>query len=127
VAGCPAQKEALVPVTGTITVKKQPLAHGTVVFRPDLQKGNKDKREPRATIASELPGVYRLTTDGQEGAPSGWYTVTVYSLKPAMSNASPPVWLAAQRYTDEKTSGLSVEVVKEAPLGTYDFDLDPPR
>jgi hypothetical protein len=125
-AGCSGPSEVLVPVTGTITVKKQPLANGTVVFHPDPEKGNKEKREPRATITSDRPGVCQLTTDNREGAPAGWYKVTVHALEPAASSLRPPQWLAHPRYADVKTSGLSVEVRKDAPGTAYDFDLEPP-
>ena len=127
VAGCGSPKEELIPVAGTITVKKKPLANGTVVFHPDRSKGNMDTREPRATIAGDLPGVYRLRTDNQDGAPGGWYRVAVFALKPATGSQRPPEWLADQKYADEKTSGLSVEVVKDAPARAFDFDLDPPN
>jgi hypothetical protein len=122
IAGC-SRPEPLIPVTGTLTVRKQPLAAGTIVFHPDRDKGNNDKREPRATIG-EVPGVYQLTTDNKEGAPAGWYKVTVHALK-STSSARPSEWLADQRYADEKTSGLAAEV-KEGPAASYDFDLDPP-
>jgi hypothetical protein len=126
-AGCSGPKEAMLPVAGTITVNKQPLASGTVVFLPDPDKGNLDKRQARGRIDAEHPGAYRLTTDDQDGAPAGWYRVTVFALKPAKSTVTPAEWLADQKYTDEKTSGLSVEVVKDAQARVYDFDLDPPR
>jgi hypothetical protein len=127
VVGCPSPKEALIPVSGMITVRKQPLSGGTVVFHPDPTKGNVDKREPRATIADDSPGLYKLTTDNQDGAPSGWYKVTVHALKPATSSVRPPEWVADQKYADEKTSGLSVQVVNAHPARAFDFDLDPPK
>jgi hypothetical protein len=125
-AGCSGTSEVLVPVTGTITVKKQPLANGTVVFHPDPDKGNKEKREPRATISSDRPGVYQLTTGNRDGAPAGWYKVTIHALEPDASSVRPPRWLAHPRYADVKTSGLSVEVKQEASGVTWDIDLDPP-
>jgi hypothetical protein len=125
-SSCTKPKEALLPVAGTITVNKRPLASGTVVFHPDRDKGNKDPREPRATIGSDPPGGYRLQTDDQDGAPAGWYKVTVYALKTPQSSVKPPEWLAHQKYTNEKSAGLSVEVVKDATAHAYDFELDPP-
>jgi hypothetical protein len=125
-AGCSGPREVLVPVTGTITVKKQPLANGTVVFHPDPEKGNKEKREPRAMISSDRPGVYQLTTDNRPGAPAGWYKVTINALEPGASSLRPPQWLAHPKYADVKTSGLSVEVKQDAPGKTWDLDLEPP-
>jgi hypothetical protein len=127
VVGCPSPKEALIPVSGMVTVRKQPLSSGTVVFHPDPTEGNIDKREPRATIAGEFPGLYKLTTDNQAGAPLGWYKVTVHALKPVTSSERPPEWLADQKYADEKTSGHSVQVVKDPAASAFDFDLDPPK
>ena len=127
VVGCPSPKGAFLPVSGMVTVGKQPLSSGTVVFHPDSTKGNVDKREPRATIASEFPGLYKLTTDNQDGAPIGWYKVTVHALKPATSSVRPPEWVADQKYADEKTSGLSVQVVNAPPARAFDFNLDPPK
>ena len=125
--GCSsASKEALVPVAGTITVNDQLLQHGTVVFHPDVEKGNNDKREPRGVIAAEQPGAYRLTTDNKDGAPPGWYTMTVNAIKPSVG-MRPTEWLADPKYADEKKSGLSVEVVKDAKTGAYDFKLEPPQ
>ena len=124
-AGCSGPKESLVPVAGTVTVNKKLLASGTVVFHPDADKGNRDKREPRATIEADAPGAYRLMTDKQDGAPPGWYRVTIHALH-ATSSVRPPEWLADPKYAEEKTSGLTVEVRKDAPPGTYDFDLKPP-
>jgi hypothetical protein len=127
VFGCPSPKEPLIPVSGTITVRKQPLSSGTLVFHPDSTKGNMDKREPRATIAGEFPGLYKLTTDNQDGAPTGWYKVTVHALKAVTSSERPPEWLADQKYADEKTSGLSVQVVKDPAARAFDFGLEPPK
>jgi hypothetical protein len=125
-AGCGKAKEPLLPVAGRILVKKQPLANGTVVFHPDAAKGNHDKREPRAAVADDHSGGYRLKTGDEDGAPAGWYRVTVNALKPVTSSVRRPEWLADPKYADEKTSGLAVEVVKDAPPQTYDFELDPP-
>jgi hypothetical protein len=125
-AGC-GESKPLVPVAGRVTVKNQPLASGTVVFYPDPEKGNQEKREPRATIAGDRPGAYRLKTDGRDGAPAGWYKVTVNALKPVTGAMRPPEWLADPKYTDVKTSGLAVEVRKDAGSGAYDFDLNPPK
>ena len=125
--GCSSSsKGTLVPVSGTMTVNDQPLQHGTVVFHPDPDRGNNDKREPRGVIAAEQPGAYRLTTDNKDGAPSGWYKVTVNAIKPSVG-MRPTEWIADQKYADEKTSGLSVEVLKDAKTGAYDFKLDPPQ
>jgi hypothetical protein len=114
-----------VPVSGTITVNNQPLSAGTVVFHPDAARGNTSRVEARATIDSEKPGIYRLITNDKDGAPLGAYKVTVYAMKVA-GPMRPPEWLAHEKYTDVKTSGLAVEVVLDPKTGAYDFKLEPP-
>jgi hypothetical protein len=129
-ASCSTGKEECLRVEGLITVNGQPLLSGTIVFHPDASKGNTSKREPRGTIVRGKPGRYRLTTDGQDGAPPGWYQVTVFALQPITRENSqrPPEWLADPKYADLKTSGLAVMVNKDARSGAYDFDLQsPPR
>jgi len=62
-------------VTGKVTADGQALTAGTVTFRPDETKGNKNKAIPTGMIDSS--GNYKLFTDGKEGAPLGWYKVGV--------------------------------------------------
>ena len=126
IVGCQGQapQVALVPVQGKLTVKGKPLTHATVVFHPDPDRGNTSKLEPRAEITPESGGIYELESDDRAGAPPGWYRVTVYATKPA-SSTKRPEWLASQKYTDARTSGLSWEV-KEGEAGkAADFDLAP--
>jgi hypothetical protein len=121
-AGC-SRGPKLVPVKGKLSVKGQPLPAGLVVYLPDAEKGHAGAKELRAR--SDQDGAYELSTDGQPGVPPGWYRVTVWAMKEPNA-ARPPEWLAHPRYSDPKTSGLTVEVKEGAPPGTYDFDLVPP-
>ena len=124
-SGCSTGKEEWVRVEGLVTVNGQPLPSGTIVFHPDASRGNTSKREPRGTIGRGEPGRYRLTTDGRDGAPPGWYQVTVFALQPITRENSqrPPEWLADPKYADVGTSGLAVAVRKDAGGGAYDLDL----
>src|SRR5437879_6512281 len=73
--GCGKGDPKLIPVDGKVTFGGKPLTTGTVIFVPDTSKGNESKEEPRGIIDSE--GRYRLTTHIIDGAPPGWYKVTV--------------------------------------------------
>jgi hypothetical protein len=116
--------ERLVPVSGKVTVNGKALPAGKVIFHPDAQKGNRTQQEPRGTIDNQ--GVYRLSTGDRDGAPLGWYRVAVFAMKPGTDDgARPPEWLANQRYTDARTSGLSIEVVENSDSGAYSFQLNP--
>jgi hypothetical protein len=121
-AGC-APAERLVPASGKVTVKNQLLPAGImVVFHPNTQKGNTTSLEPRGQLDAQ--GVYRLQSGDREGAPSGWYRVAVFAIKPTQE-MRPPEWLANPRYADPKTSGLEVQVVENPAPGAYDFALRP--
>ncbi len=108
-------------VQGRITINGNPLPGGTIVFEPDVQKGNTSKYELRAQIDPANPGIYELKSDGDAVTP-GWYRVAIFAIE-SPNRMTPPVWLADQRYANVKTSGLSVEVVANASDGAYDFDL----
>lgn len=122
--GCQAAPvpEVLVPVKGKVTVKGKPLTMGTIVFHPDRDKGNPSKLEPRGTIGSD--GTYELESNDEPGAPAGAYKVTIYAMKNEGST-KPPTWLAHQKFTDVKTSGLTAEVTAGASK-SFDFDVTPP-
>jgi hypothetical protein len=123
--GCQAAPvpEVLVPVKGKVTVKGKPLGMGTIVFHPDREKGNTSKQEPRGTISSD--GTYELDSSDDAGAPPGAYKVTIYAMKNEGST-KPPTWLAHQKFTDVKTSGLTAEVTAEAASKSFDFDVTAP-
>lgn len=124
VAGCGGPSDRLLPVAGQVTVKGEPLTDGKLVFHPDPEKGNTSTKEPRGIVQE---GVYRLTTDGRDGAPPGWYRVAVFAFKEPTPETGlrAPEWLANQRYSDTKTSGLSIQVGENSKLGAYDLDLEP--
>jgi hypothetical protein len=125
-AGCQNQAapEKLVAVKGRVTVKGKPLAQGTVVFHPDREKGNNTATQPRAVIQSEAPGEFVVESNNAPGAPAGWYRVTVNALK-SQGSTAPPVWLANQKYSDPKTSGLAVEITEASAGKPVEFDIMP--
>ena len=117
--------ERLVPVAGRITVGGKPLPAGVVVFHPDVERGNRTRQEPRGTVNEQ--GAYELRSGDRAGAPPGWYRVAVFAMRQPQpgDGMKPPDWLASQRYSDVKTSGLSVQVVEAPAAGAYDFELKP--
>jgi len=120
-----------VPVQGRVTLDGKSLSTGTVVFRPDPSKSNANRHEPRGVIDAE--GNYTLSTGtgptAKNGVPPGWYKVGVVSLKEPDDRSQkggmppPPVSLIPSRYGNPDSSGLSIQVVEGAAVGSYDLKL----
>jgi hypothetical protein len=119
------------PVSGKITFNNEPLTAKTtrVWFKPDASKGNTSLFEPVGTV--DAAGNYKLTTQGKNGAPPGWYQVVVTAWEDA-----PPVHpkgprqhrpvaksLLPSKYGQPQTSGLVIEVVEKPAPGAYDLKL----
>src|SRR5262245_17256066 len=95
--------------------------YGTVVFFPDMDKGNKSPHQPAGTIDAE--GKFRMITVRYPGALPGHYLVSVQSVYGGPG--APPKSAIPMRYADVKTSKLTVEVRADAPAGHYDLNLVP--
>ncbi len=95
-----------------------------MVLYPDASKGNTTKHEPRGVI--EADGRYKVVTHPQEGAPPGWYKVTVSVTEPSdpKNPYSLPRYLIPEKFSKPDESGLILEVRSQAPLGDFDLDLD---
>ena len=112
----------LVPVKGKVTNKGQPLATGSLVFKPDTAKGNQSKFEPASSIAAD--GSYELFTAEKPGAPPGWYHVGVVAQQTnAADPYAPAKSLIPASYADAAASGLAIEVVDSPTAGAYDLNL----
>ena len=113
----------IVPVQGNVTYEGQPLTTGSLAFKPDAEKGNTSKFEPAANI--EADGSYRLFTAEREGAPLGWYKVSVVAQAPADEKNPYAAMksLIPARYAETGTSNLAIEVVEAPPPGAYDLKL----
>jgi hypothetical protein len=109
VAGC-GGPPALVPVSGQVRYKGQPLSGGVIVFTPNLERGN---RGALAFAEVGPDGNFTLTTDGKPGCKAGWHRVTV-----SCAEAGVP-----DHYSDPGLSGQHVEV-KAGGLGDLRIDLD---
>ncbi len=122
-SGCETGGERLTPVTGKVTVGGAPLTSGSVTFQPDAAKGNKTQHIPVGTLDGE--GNYKLMSATAEGAPLGWYKVTVTAQAPIdPSNPyAPPKHLIDPKFSDPSTSGFAVEVVENPVPGAYDFQV----
>jgi hypothetical protein len=127
-SGCGSGGETFYPVTGTVQLAGAPLTVGAVSFRPDAARGNTSKHVPTGTIDAE--GHFELYTVRRKGAPPGWYKVLVYADANTLQTGGiaihpmPPRWMMHEKYIDEKTTDLSVEVVERPAAGAYDLQLD---
>jgi hypothetical protein len=121
----------VVPVSGRVLKGGEPVTHGTVTFYPDRAKGNDSTFQPFGFLDGS--GRYQLaspSTQGViEGAPPGWYRVSVSSAGAPRMNVEPVDPGAAKahktlgKYEKPQTSGLAVQVVPDAPADAYDLDL----
>ena len=122
--GCGGGSDGFIPVEGKVTVAGQPLAQGVVIFLPNPDKGNASMHEPRGEIKAD--GAYKLITGANsQGAPPGWYRVSVYAGVKVNPNDpySPEKSAINGKYADKMQSGLEVEVKPGLPPGSYDFKL----
>lgn len=122
-SGCGSASEKLTPVVGKVTVNGTPLRSGSVTFHPDAQKGNSTPHIPVGILDAE--GTYKLTSATKEGAPPGWYKVTVSAQEPIdpQNPYAPPKHLISPKFSDASASGLAVEVVDNPAAGAYDLTL----
>jgi hypothetical protein len=122
-SGCGAPAEKFTPIVGKVTVNGTPLGTGSVTFHPDAGKGNNSPHIPVGTLDSE--GTYQLMSATREGAPPGWYKVTVSAQEP-IDPKNPyalPKHLISPKFNDAGTSGLEIEVVEKPQPGAYDLKL----
>ena len=121
--GCSGAGEKLTPVAGKVTVNGAALGTGSVTFHPDAAKGNNTPHIPVGTLDAQ--GNYKLMSATKEGAPLGWYKVTVSAQEPIdpKNPYAPPKHLISPKYGDPSTSGLEIEVVDRPAAGAYDLTL----
>jgi hypothetical protein len=106
-AGC-GGPAPLVPVSGQVLYKGQPLTGGVIVFTPNPERGN---RGPLAIAEVAPDGTFTLTTDDKPGCKAGWHRVTV-----SCAEAGVPDF-----YSDPELSGQHVEV---KPGGAISLRID---
>jgi hypothetical protein len=121
--GCGARGEKLVPVAGQVTIDGVPLKTGSVTYHADAAKGNSTPHIPVGVIDAD--GRYKLASATKEGAPPGWYRVTVTAQEP-IDPKNPyalPKYLIDPKYGDAITSSLEVEVAPNKSPSAYDLKL----
>src|SRR5262249_756139 len=125
-AGCADKGPKLVPVEGKVYVDDQPVQTGErvtgyVVFHADQSKGNTNMEDIKATIGPD--GSYKIYTRDKEGAPLGWYKVTVDL---AQTNPKDPYDykpIVPARFLEKDKSGLAFEVIEKPEPGRYDIKV----
>jgi hypothetical protein len=131
--GCSGSSAKLYPVKSKVTVDGADLKAGTVMFVPDTAKGNTNKASASSKIGAD--GTYSLLTEGKDGAPLGWYKVTIVTEMPGMAASKPDVAQPEPgklpsvpssggggvnaKYSSADTTPLSVEVVAQG--GQYEL------
>ena len=123
--GCGPAEAPLLPVAGKVRLGEDLLPRGVVILVPDTDKGNDTPHEPRGPIDAE--GNFVMATGLRPGAPPGWYKIAVRSTAPndPKKRYKPGESLIPTKYNNPATSGLSFEVVKDAPADQYDIKLQP--
>jgi hypothetical protein len=110
--GCGDGRPERVPISGRVTIDGQPLAHGSVLFRPA------NGRSAGGALDSE--GRYVLTCyEKGDGAMPGEYAVAISGSEQIGETAIR--WHAPRKYADVKTSELKVTV--DGPRDDVNFDL----
>jgi len=110
-----------VPVKGKVTLKGgDSIAKGTITFHPDATKGNKS---PNPAVGNIENGQYSASAGKMEGAPVGWYKVTINASVPSnpKDEYSVPKSLINEKYNDVARTDLAVEVKEGTP--SYDFQV----
>jgi hypothetical protein len=101
----------------------KPGTFGRVWFHPDAGKGNQC---PQVAVGDlNEAGEFKLTMRDQPGAPPGWYKVAVVvtvEIDPHQPKR-PRKSFVNEKYGNPKTSKLAVQVVDNAPPGSYDLRL----
>jgi len=123
-AGCGGKSlPPLSPVKGKVTLKDgQPLTGGQVTFVPEVPDKDSKIGLPGGPIGST--GEYEIFTEGQRGAPSGKYKVTINpGMVPQQGAKGPPKLPFDSKYQRLEATPLRAEV----PGGSFDFKLDPPK
>jgi hypothetical protein len=112
--GCGVDDSERMAVRGTIRVRGQLLASGTVVFVPDLDRGTPNEL---AIGQIKTDGTYQLETDTGRGVAPGWYRITIVAAPTALGLALP------DKYRDPRRSGLEREV-RRGQENLIDFALE---
>ena len=111
-----------VPVSGKATFEGSPMSLGIVTYYPDASKGNTSDHRPTGTIQAD--GTYKLVTAGKDGAPVGWYKVTINpnGMPADPTKGVPTPAKVGTRYQQPDTTPVQVEVVDSPGAKAYDVN-----
>jgi hypothetical protein len=122
VAGCGGVRR--IPVSGTVTLDGKPFSGGTLIFSPDMAKGNIHRI---SCISPIKDGHYDMDTNGVtprdsgSGVPLGWYKVIFRQLAEGTKKHPIIPVNVHDRFRDADQTPLSVEVKDNPEPGSYDF------
>ncbi len=112
-----------VPVSGKVTVagrRSRPVRSSSGPTPTRATPG-----QWRPLLKSPPRGLTSCATRGKEGAPLGWYKVTVTAQEPSnpKDRYSRPRRLVPAAYATKDTTELRIEVVENPAVGAYDLPL----
>lgn len=127
-------RPARTAISGVVTYKGSPVAEAIVVFRPSGAEGK------TANGRTGADGVFKMGTfEGDDGVVAGEYTVMITKKESAASSKSlpeddpnydpdpkepaPPKDLLPKKYSDTKTSELTVSVTEGNEVTDLNFQL----
>jgi hypothetical protein len=119
--GCSSKVEGptLIPVVGKVTLDGKPASEGAVAFR-DVGSG---QVQPAGLISAD--GAYKVYLGQQEGAPAGEYRVLVFVRQtprtPTGEIAGLPKMIMNQKFANEHSTPLRIEVKENVAPGAYDL------
>lgn len=124
-AGCGGGPK-IVPVEGKVYLNDQLVQTGEtvtgyVILHPDQSKGNLTQDYVKADIASD--GSFKVYAGPKEGAPPGWYKVTVDLAKTNPKDPYDYKPLTDDKYKEKDRSGIVFEVIENPEPGRYDIKL----
>jgi hypothetical protein len=121
-SGCQSEEVGppLIPVRGIVKLDDKPLDSGGISFRDET-----NLIQPTGVIQPD--GTYELFDGKRAGAPAGRYRVIVFVTEPTSGpqtgHGGLPKLIIDRKYTDPRTTPLTVEVKPDAAAGAYDFTV----
>lgn len=111
----------LLPVAGKVTLDGKPATEGAVTLR----SVNSADDQPAGLISAD--GTYKIYLGQQEGAPAGEYRAMVF-VRQTPRDASGqitglPKVIVNQKFTNEHSTPLRLEVKPNAAPGDYDLQV----
>ncbi len=121
-SGCQSEANGppLIPVRGIVTLQGKPLHSGSVSFRDET-----NLIQPTGGIQPD--GTYELFNGKRAGAPAGRYRVVVFATESIAESQGGhgglPKLVIDRKYTDPRTTPLSVEVKPDAEPDAYNLTV----